>query len=480
MKRIAPILLIIVLLTSGCRPLYKTAPHPEVNNEEGQNSIYKPESIGIQTHVDSGDNYTITAHYPALGHAEVDTMLYNFITNREMLFNQEISELNTKNHHFNLHLEYEYAYKTDAHVSILFKESKDLGDAQIATTLFSYNFDLTTDTLLSLEDFFTGTSAHLVILSDITYNMLVSDEVLPNSVDINWVKGGLSPQEKNFTTFTFDSEKITLYFNKYQLGPAFLGAPIVTIPYETLSAYVSLEESLKRQLEQNENQIEPVPSGVVEIPSVGSSETDTDPKNSKKIALTFDLGPHPIYTPIILDTLKAADAKATFFLLGNRVSDYEAIAKRIHDEGHTIGNMTYSHPLLNRLSKNDILDQVNRAQNYIARYSGAVPKLIRPPFGALGDDFLEVVNMPVILWSIDAQDLLYNDSEFLVSYIMDHAFDGAIVRLHDNSSSTTQAIAPLIEDLRQAGYELVTVDKLLHLNLNQNNWQIKTYYQAIQ
>lgn len=480
MKRLISILILMILIGTGCRSVYQLAPLPEVTLNEPSDTNYSPDAVGIQTIVESGDNYAITMHFPVLGYRVIDNELKNFIDNRYALYTQEVAEIQRNTETSELHLAYEIVNKTDTFVSILFKETKYLGGVQDITMNFTFTYDLNTEKLLTLQDFFGGSESYLKVLSDLSYNILITDGIIPNAIDLNWVKGGLYPVEKNFTNYLFDSDNIVLLFNKYQLGPAFLGEPEISISYATLSEYLPLTESLIKALKTPSVKVQPQTDGPVEIMPDYEPANAYRPKHGKSIAITFDLGPHPTYTPVILDTLKRYNANATFFLLGNRVSDYPDIAKRIVDENHLIGNMTYSHRMAIRLTADQYQNEINRAQEEISKHTGFKPNVIRLPFGALDDNIIQDSEYPIVLWSIDPEDLLYNDPDYIVSYILDHAFDGAIIRLHDNNSSTTQAIGPLIENLTNAGYNIVTVSELLDLNKDGPENDLKTYYRAIQ
>lgn len=477
MKRLIFIGLLMLFTLTGCRSVYQLAPLPEVTLSESSGSNYSPDALGIQTIVESGEHFAITMHYPVLGYKTIDSDLKNFIDNRYALFTQELAEIQRNSETLELHLAYEVVNRTDTYISILFKERKYLGGVQDITLNFTFNYDLNTQQPLTLDNFFEASETYLKVLSDLSYTLFITEGNIPGAIDVNWVKGGLYPVEKNFTNYLFDSDHITLLFNKYQLGPAFLGEPEISISYATLSEYLPLKESLVKALKPPTERITEETTDITPdyIPA-----NEYTPKFGKSIAITFDLGPHPIYTPVILDTLKRYNARATFFLLGNRVEDNADISKRIAEEYHQIGNMTYSHRMALRLTPETYLDEINRANDEILKYTGVSPFIVRLPFGAMDDTIIQNSEYPIVLWSIDPEDLLYDDPDYIVSYILDHAFDGAIIRLHDNNSSTTQAIGPLIENLHNAGYNLVTLSDLLGITEENSGNALKTYYRAIQ
>ncbi|KAB3532834.1 polysaccharide deacetylase family protein [Alkaliphilus serpentinus] len=181
----------------------------------------------------------------------------------------------------------------------------------------------------------------------------------------------------------------------------------------------------------------------------------------KKIAISFDDGPHPKITPKILEEFHKRGAKATFYVVGDRVERYPSIAYQIIKEGHEIGNHTWDHPYLTKLKVKDIQQQLVATQEIIFRATGKNAISMRPPYGALNNRVREAIDMPIILWNIDVKDWMYRDSDYISSYIIKHAYDGAIILLHDIYPSTAEAIGSILDDLIGRGFQLVTVSQLL-------------------
>jgi len=188
------------------------------------------------------------------------------------------------------------------------------------------------------------------------------------------------------------------------------------------------------------------------------------------IALTFDDGPDGKYTPAILDILKEKEATATFFLVGTQVEKYPKVAKRIVEEGHTIGNHSWSHRNLSSLKAEALDDQVKRTQEAIADATGVEPALMRAPYGALSDDFLNYLHeqsLQHIYWTVDPRDWDGTSVADMRSNIMKHAKPGGIILLHSfggrkNALDHTLKLLPLIiDDLRKEGYEFTTVDRMI-------------------
>ncbi|MFK7695078.1 polysaccharide deacetylase family protein [Paenibacillus sp. HJGM_3] len=193
----------------------------------------------------------------------------------------------------------------------------------------------------------------------------------------------------------------------------------------------------------------------------------------KRIALTFDDGPDQLYTPQILDVLKAHQVKATFFLLGKRAEANPNIVQRIVQEGHVIGNHSYSHPLFTKLSVEEYKQQIDRTSAILQAQIGYTPKLIRPPYGEITEEQLQWTgsNRYVIVnWNIDSLDWKGLSADQVSHNIISHARGGAIVLQHSaggdkqNLSGTVAALSTVISKIKADGYELVTVPQLLKLS----------------
>ena len=188
----------------------------------------------------------------------------------------------------------------------------------------------------------------------------------------------------------------------------------------------------------------------------------------KKIALTFDDGPHPVYTREILDILSEYGVRATFFIVGKNAEEYpDLIIDEIAD-GHELGSHTYSHKYINRLSDEEITDELSENEEVISAICDYRFKNIRPP-GGIYSDYLEKAaqefSYNVVLWSVDTRDWTRPDPERIVRAVESNVKDGDIILMHDyvagGASSTPAALRRIIPDLLERGFEFVTVSELL-------------------
>jgi len=186
-----------------------------------------------------------------------------------------------------------------------------------------------------------------------------------------------------------------------------------------------------------------------------------DQPAKKLVALTFDDGPCKD-TERLLDGLKARGVKATFFILGSNARKFPAIVKRIYEEGHEVASHTYDHKNLKSLGSDAIKNQVDNTRYAINDAIGAYNDLIvRPPYGSVDQRVLDALGTPAIYWSVDSNDWRWvNDSAKTVREIMNHAFDGSIILVHDIHSWSVTAALQAVDQLLAKGYEFVTVSEL--------------------
>ena len=186
-------------------------------------------------------------------------------------------------------------------------------------------------------------------------------------------------------------------------------------------------------------------------------------KGKKLVALTFDDGPSP-YTAKLLDKLKSADAKATFFIMGSRASTYSAVVKRMEAEGHTVGNHSQNHKNLTTLSAAGVAAEMGNAAEHIKNVIGHYPVVMRCPGGNYNPNvktYAKNVNIPIIQWDVDTLDWKYRNKTSVFNRAKSGVKDGSIVLMHDLYSTTVDAAIELIDYLQDQGYTLVTVPQLI-------------------
>ncbi|WP_121609797.1 polysaccharide deacetylase family protein [Mesobacillus foraminis] len=190
----------------------------------------------------------------------------------------------------------------------------------------------------------------------------------------------------------------------------------------------------------------------------------------KAIAITFDDGPNPVYTPQVLDLFREVSGKATFFMIGEQMKKYPDIVSTVSKEGHEIGNHTYTHSKLTTLTPEDCQKEVQLTEQLIRDMTGTRPVTFRPPYLDLDHEtsalihsrsysIIGALNMEALDWEQPGVDHILSKSR-------KHAMNGSVLLFHDgfgNRSQTVEAVRMLVAELSSKGYRLVTVSELLEL-----------------
>jgi peptidoglycan/xylan/chitin deacetylase (PgdA/CDA1 family) len=189
-------------------------------------------------------------------------------------------------------------------------------------------------------------------------------------------------------------------------------------------------------------------------------------KRPKLIALTFDDGPYPVYTPLLLDELHRLGVRATFFLIGRDAEQWPEITKRIEAEGHEIADHTYSHPELDHETADQVREEVLKGRDVLwsLAHDPAERELMRPPHGRYTMATLQAVQsvgFDVVLWTDDSGDWRTLTAAQIAGDMLRHATAPDIVLLHSGKLATIQALAPVVQRFKDAGYEFVTAGELL-------------------
>lgn len=184
-------------------------------------------------------------------------------------------------------------------------------------------------------------------------------------------------------------------------------------------------------------------------------------QEAKKVALTFDDGPHQKYTKLLLDGLRERNVKATFFLIGESIQGKEELVEQMKEDGHLIGNHTYTHIQLSKVRTDDACAEIWKTNTAIYDITEEIPCFIRPPFGEWNDELSCAVDMSVVLWDIDPQDWKYKDTKRVRDYVVKNVSDGDIILLHDVYKTSVEAALQIVDILTEEGYEFVTVEEII-------------------
>lgn len=181
------------------------------------------------------------------------------------------------------------------------------------------------------------------------------------------------------------------------------------------------------------------------------------------MALTFDDGPSPTYTPRLLEGLSQRGVKATFFLVGSQIEGREDLVRRIRQEGHQIGNHSFSHGALTDLSTADALADLEKCDRALRQVLGDGTYWLRPPYGFISDRELCALGTPAICWSVDTEDWKSRDVDSILDIVLRQAGDGDILLLHDCYATSVTAALKIVDRLQPKGVRFVTVEELFRI-----------------
>ncbi|MBS4195622.1 polysaccharide deacetylase family protein [Lederbergia citri] len=186
-------------------------------------------------------------------------------------------------------------------------------------------------------------------------------------------------------------------------------------------------------------------------------------KGKKKVALTFDDGPHPENTQKILSHLEKYGAKATFFQIGKLVDENPGITAEVFNKGHEIASHTWNHPDLITLNADQVEEEISTTQNVIKTVIGEAPVHFRPPYGNTNESIKEIARgygETEVLWTVDTLDWKSRDPEAILQIVQEEVRDKSVILMHDIHRTTVEAVERVLKFLDDEGYEMVTLRNL--------------------
>ena len=350
---------------------------------------------------------------------------------------------------------YQVTHNTSEALSIVVNIKQDMNGAHPASMTQFWTFDKKSGEVVGLADFTEQSDeAAEAIISAAKDNIsqIIKQRQQPE-IDLNEIinKEALS----NFI-ITNNGNSLAWPLGQASLLPSSYGELTITVPISSVSKY--LQNPTARKLANIPKPPEPKP----EPAPAPAAPTPAPTTGNKVIALTFDDGPGP-YTAHLLDILDQYGAKATFFLIGSKVSGQASVVRSIQARGHQLGNHSWSHPELPKLSVDQIAGEIDRTNETIRQATGVKPSILRPPYGAVNGVVLEQLrlrNMSSILWSVDTRDWADRNSQIVCSRAVAGARPGAVILMHDIHQTSVNAVPCILSSLKQQGYSFVTIQRL--------------------
>ena len=215
-------------------------------------------------------------------------------------------------------------------------------------------------------------------------------------------------------------------------------------------------------------------AGATPGPAWGAEPVDVwaGPTNQKAVALTFDDGPSPVYTPKIMALFKKYQAHSTFFVMGHRVEQYPGLVQALIKAGHEVGNHSFNHPRFTEIAQPSREQELERTAVDL-NLLGCPPsqRLFRPPYSAYDErlkTYLAHTHRRLVLWSLDSGDWRGLAAPAIIENVLSRVRNGSIIIFHDSDENaladrhpTVEALSIILPALKAAGYRLVTVSELL-------------------
>jgi len=186
--------------------------------------------------------------------------------------------------------------------------------------------------------------------------------------------------------------------------------------------------------------------------------------NRKWVAITFDDGPHPAYTPQILSILKKNKAKATFFVVGMMAEQFPDLVRDEIADGHSVGNHTYHHVNLTKIPEIYVAAELKACGQILQAITGQAPHLFRPPGGDYNDNIASTADRlgyTTVLWTDDPGDYASPGEKVIDQRTIERLSNGGIILIHDGIKQTIDLLPSLIKQLKAKGFELVTIDEMM-------------------
>ncbi|MFD1019949.1 polysaccharide deacetylase family protein [Thalassobacillus hwangdonensis] len=442
--------LIVVVFLTACSFMIANA--DEENSKKADKA--KPLKLGIGSIIEEYDAFNLAVHYPITEVSRVDQTMLDHVKKRISAFKQEsyrVKKEGEKDDVHELHIDFELLQTDGKFFVVRFDEEAVMGESDRTLNTTVINYDVKKGSKLSLDDVFKNKSEALQFISSYT-NDYLKDRM---EADEAWVGEKTAPYTANFEEFALMEDRVTFYLTNEASGQSF----VVPIPFDELDEWLkdSIIDQPKLALGESDLlEAETTVSGKSEQP-----KEMEESEGGKKVALTFEDGPHPKVTSSILSTLQEYDEQATFFVLGKRAHFYPDIVKQMAEEGHEVGNHTWSHRQLTNLSPTSVERQMEKTDDLVEELTGTRPDLVRFPYRDYDQQLQSNIAYPVIGETIDVQDWKGKTKEAVVGTVMKQVEDGAIITMHDLYPTTAETLDLLVQELQSEGYELVTVSELL-------------------
>ena len=393
----------------------------------------------IITIVEDKADAVISIHYPKTNIKELDREIESDIVKQYMAFSKEYGNSDYLMDRDELNIDYQYDKSNNNYISITLTIYINSYKLQYPSwSVITYNFDGNKKEKLQLSDFFS--EKELIKLKQKIKSMML--EKYQDCIIVENLEQLLAQDFSNYPYFSFDQDNFYFYFPEEKLASDYHEIITISIPQSELSSTISLVSSKQQE----------------ETISIGKQQSIIDP-TKPVVALTFDDGPSR-YTEEILETLRRNEVCATFFVLGNKVEDYQEVLKKSVSYRNELGNHSYNHKWLSRLPINSLKEQIEKTQQVLQETLSYQPKYLRPTYGSVNDRIRKNTELKIVLWTVDTKDWKITNVDCIIEKATTNIKDGDIILMHDIFERSSQALEEIIPILKEQGFQFVTISEL--------------------
>lgn len=385
-------------------------------------------ALKTQTTIEQEENVKIAINYPITHIKKIDNLIDNYINKTYSSFKTEFE--NKLENQAELNIDYTYNNLT-RYISIsitAFISTNNL--AHPISEVYTINYDKQTNKLIKLGDII-KTEQLKKLIPTIKQDLI---NKYKECLLIEQLDAKITEQLTDYNLFTINNDNINLLFNPYEISSGNCNILSTSIPFKTEAKKV----------------VNPINI----IPEIKDISLD-----KPTIALTFDDGPSK-YTNKILKLLKDNNAVGTFFVIGNKVETYQDTILEMYKNGNEIGNHSYNHKWLTRLTEEEFNEQITKTGDIIKQITGFTPKLLRPTYGSINKKIRSMSPLEITMWTVDTRDWSNTNYQKIAEKALKEIKDGDIVLMHDIYERSYKALEIILSKLKKQGYQFVTVSEL--------------------
>lgn len=390
--------------------------------------------------IETKNDTVIALNYPQFGNSKLDLKVESLVNQIYQDFQSEYTNKGSFNGKSELNIDYSYNLLNNRYLNLVL--TKFINTSNLESPIYevyTYHYDKEKKELFSLQDLIL--KEELIKLVPMIKKKLV--EKYKNKIDIATLHSLITDDFSSYQNFTFNEDDLIFYFHSKGLTKKEHDIITISISLDQVNLKIPFERGVFQ--EKKYKKITPVKKVL-------------DPEK-KAVAFTFDDGPSS-YTKEIAKILKAHQASATFFVIGNKVELYQDLLRNLVQEGHELGNHSYNHKWLTRVTDDELLRQISDTQNIIQKVTGVTPTLFRPTYGSINKHLRDQVNLNIVMWSVDTSDWKTRNPKTIAKRSLKQIHDGDVILMHDNHKQTVEALDLILEELEKEDYQFVTVSEL--------------------